>query len=496
MWTNLFAVCAAISIHVTSAASVTRLKQTQNDVPAGSLKAMSPQMRRLAETQPAMDRAFDQYTPQLENDEFEQVPGLGRVKLGSLLGRTAYAQVFALASHPRYVIKYKSNCSQASGKVHPLLVDYWLGRIAWKIGVAPEPIFVSPAAATKGSTSPKVKFDMEKMALLQCAVMDKAVVRFMVMERAGTCFTHYGKSPDMERAIRTGIKVTQMLNKLHDEAGVFHGDIHGGNVCESLDDPGKLLLIDFELGGFTESESDEVRPRRRPLHEVLTEWQIAGHSFARRDDVYKTMELMGFLSGGLQFWMKPYTLANLGKTAELLEWKRTGSPFRSDSFDPVANLTHLSVEDKHSVTRTLGEVVQSIRELASVTAVIPYGTVVRLLSAVHSIISIPAASATTTSLPEIITSNAPSSTAGRTTTSEARWWPEFSDIWSDSDVEDLFEDDTVSTAAPGQRKRDADEQRESTWDELIESWLTGQDEADWVETFGSPDTDYRDEALI
>ena len=63
-------------------------------------------------------------------------------------------------------------------------------------------------------------------------------------------------------------------------------------------------------------------------------------------------------------------------------------------------------------------------------------------------------------------------------------------------MEDLFEDDTVSTAAPGQRKRDADEQRESTWDELIESWLTGQDEADWVETFGSPDTDYRDEALI
>ena len=447
------------------------LRQTANVCSSAALKAMCPRMRRLAEQQPEIDRSHDEFTPQLWNDDVELVPHLGRVRLGERIGRTAYALVFLLASDPNYIIKYKTNCDHSTGKLHPLLADFWLGYAAWKAGIAPAPIFVSPAAVTKGSRSRKVMFSMESAALAKCG-RDGAVVRFMVMQRAGTCLNRYVATPDMGRAIGLGNKIISVLRTLH-VAGIFHGDVHAGNICESRHDREKLLLIDFELGGFTESESDAVLRRGMQLHEVLTPWQIQSHSFARRDDLYKTMEAIGFLSCGPGFWTQPRALAEAGERVSLLAWKTSGSPFRTPVFDPIDNLTHVSVDDRGEIARTLHEVVTFIRALVSVKSVIPYDPILTQLRGVRNIIA-QLASTSTTPLPPTTRVFAP-------TTWDAYWWIEPLDKWNDTGgVEPVAESGDGNTGAFKKRKRDdPSEPRGSAWDKFVDSWLFGTDETGW-----------------
>ena len=364
---------------------VSGLRQTVNAVSLSVREHMGPITRALAEKQPMIDLTNDNFTPRLASDVYERVPELGIVKLGPNIGRTASTMVFSLESHPEYVIKYKTNCETAEGAVHPLLMDFWLSDRASRVDVAPRAVFVSPAALLDGATSIKVRFAITDEKAEECA--DKhAVVRFMIVERVGKSLESYSGTSDMRASLAAGVQLIDLLTRLH-KVGIFHGDIHPGNVCESLRHEGKLLLIDFELGGFVESESDEPLGSPMPIHHVLTEWQLIGLPFSRRDDIYKTLELIGSLAVGGGFWARPHEWVSSGETDALLAWKRVGSPFKTDSDDPIERLVHSPVDEREWIDKALQGIVDLVRGLVSVTTPIPYEEIIEQLSTVLFIVT-------------------------------------------------------------------------------------------------------------
>ena len=350
-------------------------RQTANACSQDVLSGLSPSARALAVRQPFADVAHEYFTPRLFTGEYERIPELGQVVLGERISRNRYSTVFRLQSHPEYVIKYQSNCRSLDRAVHPLLMDFWLGRIAAEVNVSANPIFVSPAVALEDAPfmTPKIAFRMNQLDLDMCRTQG-GVVRFMVMERLVTCLSGtVTAKPNLHLGVQVGIQMMVILHQLHN-AGVYHGDIHAGNVCQSRTDPGILKLIDFGTGGFVEEET-EIRDRG-PLrsHAAMTEWQMDGHSSTRRDDMYKAMELVAFIAVGHSWWTLPELWAQFDRP-KLIAWKQRGSLFLTDKVDAVKNGTSLSEEDQDWVRATLDGAVDTVRRLARVEQWMPYGKI-------------------------------------------------------------------------------------------------------------------------
>ena len=379
-----FRLLSVVLIPLTIATAVRSLNQADDTCSPAVLAAMSPRARKLAEKQSAIDLKNDRFTPQISNDNHERVPGLGRVVLGERIAQGRYANVFTLASHPKFVIKYETNCSRLKLSVHPLLMDFWLGVLAADADVAARPRFVSPAALLQGQSSVKISFAMGNTSWDQC-VTRGGVVRFMVIERMGACAaTRTRGIPDFRAGIEAGTHVFYLLMKLH-RAGVFHGDIHAGNVCESRTKPGFFRLIDFGHGGFVEAETDDQSPNPMGVHSRLTAWQLAGKPFARRDDIYKSIELMARIAIGPGMWRVPEQLAENNSTS-LIIWKQSGSPFvPSPELSAFDNLRHLTSGAQLFIKRTLSEIVKMARARDSVHTPIPYGPII---AHIHSILPV------------------------------------------------------------------------------------------------------------
>ena len=377
------------------------LRQTADECSPAALDGMSPRARKLAEGQPTIDAANDRYTPRLSDDSFEDVPILGRVEIGDLIGRSRTSTIFVLESHPDYVIKYQTNCDLLRSDVHPLLTDYWLGLRAALAGAGARPFSVSPAALLRdGYSKRKIYSTMDDSSFHNCT-RDGGVVRYMVMERMGQCTHSHTLTPNFRAAIEAGNNVVHLLQLLHN-AGIYHGDIHVGNVCESRTTPGAYRLIDFGLGGFIDGESDG--PVRRPhgVHPLLTEWQLLGKEFARRDDIYRSMELMATIAIGKKIWDIPKRWAR-DDPESLLRWKQHGSPFVvSPDVDAFAQLTHMTPDAQAIVRDTLARVVQMARLLESVSTPIPYDRIRADLNSVIILLDTAVTSTTTvtTSAPD------------------------------------------------------------------------------------------------
>ena len=361
-----------------------QLRQAENACSPKVIAKMSPRTRAYALAQPDIDRRNDEYTPRLADNYHEKVPGMGEVKLGTLVARSVHGVVFKLANQSDYVIKYQTNCDLRDKAVHPLLKDYWLGVEAAALNVSAKPIFVSPAVSLAGATGQKVSFLLDRYNLDRCARLG-GVVRFMVMERLGACVRDMFPDPDLGHAVSVGRHAVYLLSSLHD-AGMFHGDIHPGNICESLSEPGMLRLIDFGNGGFVEDETNREAAVKMNPHYLLTEWQMVGHPFARRDDIYKTIELIATVAIGEGMWYGPrdWAIDNAGK---LLGWKRTGTLFGPNLWTSrTASLYRLSSEQRQRITALLNGVHMRARRLVDVHSVIPYDEIAKALAAAHDLI--------------------------------------------------------------------------------------------------------------
>ena len=389
--------------------SVSGLYQVENNCSPAVLAGLSPRARAYALAQPAIDIANDVHTPRLHNYHFESVPQLGHVELGKRLGRSATGIAFELSSHPEFVIKYQSNCMRRDKAIHPLLMDYWLGVEAAALDVSAKPLFVSPAAALSGTRGPKVDFTMDFSELDRCARLG-GVVRFMVIERLGVCMRDMVPDPDLGQAVVVGMHALYLLERLH-SAGIYHGDMHSGNICVSQSDHGMLRLIDFESGGFVESETDGAHSVRMNTHHMLTEWQLLGHAFGRRDDIYKTIEMIGTIAIGQSLWVNPLRWARTNG-GRLLEWKQTGSLFEPYLWSlPIVEQPDITYPQRQRIITLLNGVHYRARQLVSVHSPIPYQEIMAELKAVYNLIRFGTEVVSTTSTvptTEVLTPKMPS----------------------------------------------------------------------------------------
>ena len=373
----LFAVCAS--------GSLTELRQTAVTYSPAVLGRLSPRTLAYVIAQPEIDRANDEYTPKLSSPIVELVPELGVVILGKQLGRSAFGTVFELHSHRDFVIKYQSNCDLLDKSVHPLLMDYWLAVEAARFNISAKPIFLSPPAAMSRSFGQKVDFRLPPYEWHDCAARG-GTVRFMVMERLGWCMNSLPPTPNLKQGVLVGLHAMKLLHSLHTDAGIFHGDMHLGNICESRTEPGTLRLIDFGCGGFIDAESDTPSLFRMAMHTALTEWQILGHSYSRRDDIYKTMEIIGEVAVGESLWEMPRRWAKTDPD-RLLEWKRTGNLFASPKYSAIGDQQHLFLNIRRHINFLLNRVVNEARRLTTVSAVIDYQLIFDDLLEVNQILN-------------------------------------------------------------------------------------------------------------
>ena len=208
-------------------------------------------------------------------------------------------------------------------------------------------------------------------------------MRFMVMKRMGPCLSErVADTSNLHLGVQVGVQMMHLLRRLHN-AGIYHGDIHAGNVCESRSEPEVFKLIDFGFGGFVEGESFDAGSRG-PIrtHASLTEWQLNGYRPSRRDDVYKAVELVAFIAVGHSFWDLPDLWAEMDRP-KLIAWKQSGSLFRTDEVDPVGNATNVPMEIQEWMRFTLDDAVDTARHTRGA---IRYGKIQSDLSAVCEVL--------------------------------------------------------------------------------------------------------------
>ena len=265
-------------------------QQASDDVSEAGWKKLSLGERKMYTEQWVADLANDDAIPLLFED-YEIVPEIGYLEIGSVIGSGPYSLVFGIKKRSDLVIKYATNCDELENNMHPLVRDFRFGTIAARAGVAVKPIFLSPPVFLPAMVSPKTTFPM-KTAKYEYCVKRRATLRYMIMPKVGSCVDDVPRIPylfdNLLFALDFGWRIVDLLEKLH-TAEVVHGDVHSGNIC-SMNEGQSYVLIDFGLASFATSESSiRIREPLALQHPNFSPWQLMGFPNGRRDDVFNAL---------------------------------------------------------------------------------------------------------------------------------------------------------------------------------------------------------------
>ena len=332
-----------------------------------------------------LDENNDAYTPIMTNDsgstetsDMTEITPLGIIKLGKLVHVGYDTIVYEIEGYPDILIKYQLQCTDLGFDIHPLLRDFWYMTEAHAWDIAPRPIFVSPPGVVCETTTGKCHgMSIRSLDLIKCR-SEGGVARYMIMERAKGVTLHqlraskYG-SPrgvmNIPNALTITYNVINTLARLHETAGIVHGDIHTGNIV--IDVVGnKLQLIDFGRAFRRTRQPEEPIYSRGAHHEFMNSlWQIEGYDWAARDDIIKKIQMLAHL-------MHPYCYQSMEHDIEmegvdaLCKWKREGDWFGSHSYDPLGSLS-ASAEMKQDIRDSLENMLTIGRSLG-INQRIPY----------------------------------------------------------------------------------------------------------------------------
>ena len=203
----------------------------------------------------------------------------------------------------KVVFKYQVDCFDVDpDRVHPLLKDFSFLKRLSGLSVAPEAYELSAPVPMPLKRTVKTAFTMDATSRFNC-VQQGGLVRFMMLQKVGTSVHIYrsempGGIVPFTKAIKHAIDMIDLIRTLHDDGGVVHGDIHGGNICFA-DGPvsgNPMRIIDFGRASFVATEADELMDQVRTPYtwnDVLhSHWNIRGLRESRRDDVFKTLMIV------------------------------------------------------------------------------------------------------------------------------------------------------------------------------------------------------------
>jgi hypothetical protein len=304
------------------------------------------------ESQGAEDVANDPFTPNTTSAWKEATP-IGTITLGSMIHRGVGSAVFQVYEFPQFLIKYQVHCSALNSEIHPLLRDAWYMKASRQaIGRSPEVHFVSPPSGICLRRGGKCEFTMAP-ADWQTCVDQQGTLRYMIMDRSRGQSLHrfrmdrFASANGAMRfrdAMLVGRSLISLLQRLHEEAEIVHGDIHTPNIMIEQDVVSRsfrLQLIDFGNAFRRSNEKlpeSPIWPAGHWFHQLWSAWQIAGYAWGPRDDIMRAIQTIAHLMHSNDYFEFERQIARLGYRA-LQSWKTLGNWFILDrESDPVAAL--------------------------------------------------------------------------------------------------------------------------------------------------------------
>ena len=293
------------------------------------------------------------------------------------------------------LIKYQVNCDALSD-IHPLIREaVMLNQIA-HLDISMKNLYLSGAvnyAPPVSLKSPMLRSDSDLNACFRDA---RSSVRFMVMERAQYSLRDLKERISLDRALKLTIELLSVIERLHGEADIVHGDIHPGNVV--IDNTsGKIKLIDFGRAFFNSDFLHAPEFERRSLeqtHILFTHFNLLGSRSGFRDDLFNALHVLAYLAVGgdafTEFLLKlsPEDLLEFKQTQYYFEIPGVYNPVFDDDDDQEA-LDIMSQEQKELVFEYLNSAMQVARDQPSVTERARIPEAIHFLSLALSLVTPP-----------------------------------------------------------------------------------------------------------
>ena len=319
-------------------------------------------------SQQKLDESNIAYSPDLDSLSIKWPNGILRLS-SSFSYRGHETVIFAVFHNDNILVKFQANCDNVEnpGSIHPLIRDYFFGREAGKLGIAPRPLFVSPPVRFRRSFITN-QFRMKANEFDEC-IRDGGTVRFLVVEKLSTFRDLYtlqaATLPEgvisLQNATTIASNLVHALGRLHLEAFVIHGDIHPGNILVDMRNL-NVKLIDFGRSRTnTRKFSQEPVFREYKLcHEAYSHWQMEGYEWSMRDDVYNGLRAIAFAMNDVTY--RNFESAIHSQRDSLIEWRKNGFIFSFNTSDPISKL-HISETSRKSIRDSFGRILDLVRKL-------------------------------------------------------------------------------------------------------------------------------------
>jgi hypothetical protein len=345
-----------------------------------------------------LDERLDIFTPQTSSGEMKEITPFGELRLGSIVAQTGEGIIFNLPQVPELLIKYQANCLELSDNyadddsvVHPLILDSAYGAQAGRHNVGMDVVFVSPPARMCPTATGKCAFAGLSEIQYEGCRQEGGSIRYILMKRSlgitlDTFRVAYGGSLPFNVAMNVGATTVELLQNLHLNASIIHGDIHENNIMVecmgNTTDYLALTLIDFGRANRVVRYPESTR-LRGPVysHFMHTQWQIDGHYWAPRDDVLKTIHMIA----RLVYDPEQYVLIEAGYERRgydaQKQFKTRENVFAPTiPWDPTARLDivdDLAIDDtnKERIRENLARILEMVRGLNSTNQPIPYESI-------------------------------------------------------------------------------------------------------------------------
>jgi serine/threonine protein kinase len=319
---------------------------------------------------------------------------VGLLHLGHSLAVSKQSVLYTIKEHPGMLLKYQANCIELDFQrgliekpfLHPSVVEFAFTRRAFRFGLAPNVVGLSPPTQLCERKEGKCRFQMSDYDFDACKADLNSSFRYMIMERVGGMdlysykFEYPNETLPFEVGMMIGEHLVHLLENLHNRAKIVHGDIHSANIMiESIDaDSVSMKFIDFARSfENVERPTKKFRSSFWSSHQLYSPWELAGHYPAPRDDVYRAIELIArlinppeytdfldFVTGvdyrAIMAWKTKKNIFGIPKT--------TSSPI--GPFDPVDRLK-IDVAKKEKINSLLVQILSFVREMKDDVNAVP-----------------------------------------------------------------------------------------------------------------------------
>ena len=321
--------------------------------------SLDDDMQQRLQGQLIMDEISDEYTPKTTLVDFMSLKErtiIGNVTLSKIFSVSETSVIFEMDEFPHLIIKYQMECDDAGTNVHPLLRDAWYGELASLHDFSPGVIAVSPPAVLCPELKGKCAFQIAPETYIDC---NRGTVRYMIVAKSFGRTLHQVRGDPLyalpngslgfRNSLTMGIRMLELLERLNNETGLIHGDIHAGNVMVTGASGNKtsgfdfsLELIDFGMAAKvanTTLPNTRIYPVKYWYHRLCTPWQILGFAWGRRDDIMKTLyTIYDLMHPQGKYSRFAQELMNRVDHA-LIHWKLNDRIYVTRYHDPITALT-------------------------------------------------------------------------------------------------------------------------------------------------------------